>query len=253
VQSAVYEGEVTHVRHEPVRHAFRQRIALLYLDLAELDRVDRVSRLLGVDRRAPASFRREDHFAGANGPLDANVRALVEQRIGRRPEGPIRVLTQPRVFGYVFNPLTLWLCATRDGRGLDAVLAEVTSTPWLERHCYALDLARASEPRCAKRLHVSPFMGMEQEYVFRFDGPGERFAVEIESREAGRRVFDAALALERRELSPSVLRHALVTGALAPARAVAAIHWQALRLWWKGAPLHAHPRHRPHAAPERAA
>jgi hypothetical protein len=234
VESAVYEGVVRHARHAPVRHAFRQRIALLYLDLGELERVDRLSRLLGVERRALASFRRADHFDGGGAPLDASVRALVEQRIGRRPAGPIRVLTQPRVLGHVFNPLSLWLCATPDGRGLDAAVAEVTSTPWRERHGYVLDLTREREPRCAKRLHVSPFMGMDQEYSFRLRGPDARFEVEIESREAGRRIFDASLALERRELSPAVLRRTLALGALAPARALAAIHWQALRLWWKG-------------------
>jgi DUF1365 family protein len=253
VESAIFEGVVRHVRHEPVRHAFRQRIALLYLDLAELDEVGRVSRLLGVERRALASFRRADHFGAGDAPLDATVRALVEARVGRRPEGPIRVLTQPRVLGHVFNPLTLWLCATRDGRGLDALVAEVTNTPWLERHCYVLDLAGAHEARCGKRLHVSPFMGMDQEYTFRFHGPDARFELGIESREAGRRVFDAGLALERRELSPATLRRTLASGALAPARAVAAIHWQALRLWWKGAPFHAHPRHAAASVQERAA
>lgn len=253
MESAIYRGAVRHVRHEPVRHVFRQPIALLYLDLAELDEVGRVSRLLGVERRALASFRRADHFGAGDAPLDATVRALVEARIGRRPEGPIRVLTQPRVLGHVFNPLALWLCATRDGRGLDAVVAEVTNTPWLERHCYVLDLAGAREARCAKRLHVSPFMDMEQEYTFRFRGPDARLDVEIESREAGRTVFAATLALERHELSPAALRRALVSGALAPARAVAAIHWQALRLWLKGAPFRAHPRHAAAAPRERAA
>lgn len=259
MESAIYEGVVRHVRRAPIRHEFRQRVALLYLDLAELDRVARISRLLGVESRALASFRRGDHFGGADVPLDAAVRDLVEARVGRRPGGPIRVLTQPRVLGHVFNPLTLWFCLGRDGRGLDAVVAEVTNTPWLERHCYVLDLASARprrgahEVRAAKRLHVSPFMDMAQEYAFRIHAPGRRLFVDVATERAGERMFSATLALERRELSPAALSRNLATGALVPLRAVAAIHWQALRLWWHGVPFHAHPRHAPAVAQEDAA
>ena len=259
MESAIYEGVVRHVRRAPVRCEFRQRLALLYVDLAELDRVARVSRLLGIEARALASFRGADHFGGADVPLDAAVRGLVEARIGRRPEGPIRVLTQPRVLGHVFNPLTLWFCLARDGHGLDAVVAEVTNTPWLERHCYVLDLAKAAprrgahHARAAKRLHVSPFMDMDQEYAFRIHAPGRRLFVDVTSERAGERVFSATLALERRELSPAVLSRTLATGALVPLRALAAIHWQALRLWLRGAPFHAHPHPARAARPEHAA
>lgn len=259
MESAIYEGVVRHARRSPIRHEFRQRLALLYLDLDELDRVARVSRLLGIERLALASFRGADHLAGSGGALESRLRDRVEAELGRRPTGPIRVLTQPRVLGHVFNPLTLWFCHASDGRALEAVVAEVTNTPWLERHCYVLDVANAPrrhaahEVRAAKRMHVSPFLDMDHEYVFRIRTPGRRLALQIANEQRGRRVFSASLALERRELTPGALRRNLATGALAPARAVAGIHWQALRLWMRGAPFHAHPSHAAAAAQEGAA
>jgi DUF1365 family protein len=259
LESAIYEGAVRHVRHGTVTHAFEQRLALLYLDLAELERVAAVSRWLGVERRALASFRRRDHLGDPGVPLDVAVRDLVESRLGRRPAGPIRLLAQPRVLGHLFNPLALFFCESRGSRVLEAVVAEVTNTPWLERHAYVLDLAAAPaqggtrETRCAKQMHVSPFLDMEQEYAFRIGVPGPRLFVEIANLRAGERVFSATLALERRELTPAALRRNLLRGALAPARNVAAIHWQALRLWLRGAPFHPHPRHAASAAREQAA
>jgi hypothetical protein len=259
VESAIYEGSVRHVRHGRVSRQFEQRLALLYLDLGELERVARVSRWLGVERRALASFRRGDHLGAPDVTLDAAVRDLVEARLGRRPDGPIRLLAQPRVLGHGFNPLALFFCEARGSRALDAVVAEVTNTPWRERHAYVLDLANAParsgtrEARCAKRLHVSPFLDMDQEYTFRIGVPGRRLFVEIANLSAGERVFSAALALERRELTPAALRRNLLLGRLAPARSVAAIHWQALRLWLRGAPFHAHPKHAGGSAREQTA
>jgi len=236
MESCLYEGVVRHVRRAPVRHAFRYRLALLYLDLAELPRA-----LAG----APVSFRRADYFGDPALPLDEAVRVLVDERLGRQPAGPIRLLTLPRVFGHAFNPLSLYFCWDRAGARLDAIVAEVTNIPWRERHEYVLDAqARAGRPlvfRSAKALHVSPFLAMDYTYAWRIRAPGRTLAVSLASERAGERPFAATLALERRELTPAALRRALARQLLVPARVVAAIHWQALRLWWKGVPVHPHP------------
>jgi DUF1365 family protein len=251
VESCIYEGEVRHVRYEPVRHAFHHRLSFLYLDLAELSEVFAGSRLFASERRAAAGFRRADHFGDPRVPLDESVRQLVCERSGRRPEGAIRLLTLPRVLGCAFNPIRLYYCFGRCGSVLEAIVAEVTNTPWRERHCYVLPVTSASHEtdglrfRSPKALHVSPYLPMDHEYEWRLQAPGARLGVAITNLSGGRRVFAAALALERRVLDPASLRRAFWRQTLAPARVVAAIHWQALRLALRGAPFHAHPKWSP--------
>jgi DUF1365 family protein len=250
VESCIYTGRIDHVRHEPVRHAFGYRIAFLYLDLAELPDVFSGSRLFANERRAAASFRRGDHFGDPHVPLDHAVRELVSSRCGFRPDGPIRLLTLPRVLGHAFNPISLYFCWDRDCASLSAIVAEVTNTPWHERHCYVLPVttaARAPETplrfQVGKELHVSPFLEMDYDYDWVIEPPGETLGVSVANLRDGRRVFQADLALRRRALDPAGLREVFWSPTLAPARVVAAIHWQALRLALRGIPFRTHPKH----------
>jgi DUF1365 family protein len=250
VESCIYTGRIDHVRHEPARHAFGYPIAFLYLDLAELPAVFAGSRLFANEKRAPAGFRRSDHFGDPHVPLDLAVRELVAARSGTRPDGPIRLLTLPRVLGRAFNPISLYYCWERDGSALRAIVAEVTNTPWHERHCYVLPVTPAARGpqtalrfRVAKALHVSPFLEMDYDYDWTIEPPGETLGVSVANVRDGRRVFEAGLALRRRELDPRSLRSAFWARTLAPARVVAAIHWQALRLGIRGIPFRSHPRH----------
>jgi DUF1365 family protein len=234
--SAVYEGVVQHRRHSPVEHRFEYRVFLLYLDLDELPDVLSHAPLASASGPALARFKYEDHFGDANA-----VRDLVETREGRRPQGPIRLLTHLRYFGYVFNPVSFYYCFTPDEQ-LDVIVAEVDNTPWGERHLYVLSGNEDLHFRFPKAFHVSPFMGMEQIYDWQFGVPGERLRVEMRSEENGRVVFDARLALRRRELSKAALAQALLRYPAMTARVVGAIYWQALRLWRKGAPFFHHPK-----------
>lgn len=243
MRSCLYEGDLIHVRLGPVPHRFRYRVGLCYLDLAELPEVFRGRWLWGVEGRRPACFRRADHLGDPGVPLDRAVRDLVEARTGSRPGGPIALLTQLRYLGYVFNPVSFFYCFDAAGSSVEAIVAEVTNTPWLERHCYVLP--REGEALCfrtPKQFHVSPFQPMEQEYDWRFDEPGERLRVQLANLDSGRAVFRAALDLERREITGASLARALVRRPFATGALTAAIYWQALRLAWKRAPFHAHPR-----------
>ena len=188
--SALYEGWVRHRRHEPVVHEFRYRLYMAYLDLAELPEVlDRVP-LWSARRPAPAWFRRSDYLEVDH-------------------DGPVRLLTHVRAFGHLFNPVSLYYCFDPDGERVERVLAEVTNTPWGERHTYTLD---AMDATIGKALHVSPFLGMDSEYRIRMTTPGEQLRVHMESRRDDRVDFDATLALRRRELSAwPVLRQPLMT------------------------------------------
>jgi len=238
VSSAIYEGTVTHRRRTPVAHAFRYRLFMTYLDLAEVE-----DALRGVPRWL-ARFRRADYLGDPAVPLDAAVRELVEQRLGTRPVGPVRMLAHLRQLGHCFNPVAFYFCFAPDGTQLEAVVAEVTSTPWGERHAYVAAGGGSPElvleSRHAKAMHVSPFMPLEMTYRWRVATPGERLTLSIENRAAdGALVFDAQLALRRRALSRGALLRTLARRPGMTLRVLGAIYVQALRLRLKGAPWHA--------------
>lgn len=247
MQSCLYEGWVRHRRYAPRRHAFRYPLFMLWLDLAELDRVFAGRWLWSARRPNLAWFRRADHLGDPALPLDEAVRAEVQRQTGRRPTGPIRLLTHPRYFGYGFNPISFYYCYDTDGETLEAVVGEVTNTPWQERRIYALDmsdnLGRPQRPefRFAKTLHVSPFLPMDMDYHWRLNLPGERLVVHMDDLLGEATVLDATLVLARREITAASLARVLWRYPLLTAQVVFDIHWQALRLWLKGVPVHAHP------------
>jgi uncharacterized protein len=230
VNSALYEGHVHHRRQAVRNHAFRYRIAMAYIDLDELPEL-----LHGrLTKRAPGlvRFRRRDYLGDPRTPLDDAVRALVHERLGRMPDGPIRLLTTLRSFGHCFNPVSFYYCFAPDGATLDAIVAEVTNTPWGERHAYVTDGAGGEFD---KALHVSPFMPMAQRYTWHASTPGETLKVHIASEQHGDRAFDATLALHRRPLNRRRLAR------LPALRTLALIYGHAVALKLKGVPVQPHP------------
>lgn len=245
--SAVYEGTVRHRRLVPHAHAFRYRMAQLYLDLDELDRVFAGRWLWSVGRRNLAQFRRDDYLAPAALPLADAVRARVAEATGQRPAGPIRLLTHLRYAGYAFNPVSFYYCFAADGRTLECILAEITNTPWKERHAYVLPVGGAQRRgrvlawSFPKTFHVSPFMALARDYDWRFTTPGDDLLVHMDVLRGGKREFDASLALRRLPLTGATLARVLWRYPLMTAQVIGAIHWQALRLWLKRNPVHDHP------------
>lgn len=256
MESCLYEGRIHHRRVRPVEHAFEAPLFMVYLDLEELPEVFRSRWLWSAERPALARFRREDHLGDPRLPLDRALRDLVAERSGRRPRGPIRLLTHLRYFGYVFNPVSFYYCFAPDAARVEAIVAEVTNIPWLERHCYVLvpeapgatggGVGGARDPLrfvTPKRFHVSPFMGMDMRYRWAFQMPDERLMVRIESHhEPGGPLFSASLALARREITSASLARVLVRYPALTAQVVARIYWQAWRLRRKGVPWHDHPQ-----------
>jgi len=241
--SCIYAGTIRHRRLQPAKE-FQHRLAFVYVDLAELPD------LLGGRLLAPGPgllrWRRGDYLGPKSVALDAAVRDRVRELSGTLPQGPIRLLTQLRSFGLCFNPVSFYYCLDPAGERVDCVLAEVTNTPWGERHSYLLGDRRAGSlvltGTFAKQLHVSPFMGMDHVYQARATEPGPTLSVHIESRRQGEAVFDAILALERRELTRAEVARMSARFPLATVRVLALIYGHALGLKLAGARLYPHPR-----------
>jgi hypothetical protein len=244
--SAIYEGWVRHRRLDPVEHAFRYPIFMVYLDLDELPQALDPLRGWSARRPALAWFKRSDHLGPADAPLDQAVRDRVAAETGQRPAGPVRMLTNLRYFGHCFNPVTFFFCFDESGVAVESVLAEVNNTPWGESHAYVIGTDPSASNRVVsgqlqKEFHVSPLMGMDHVYEWRTTVPDEDLQVHIASHQDGVLAFDATLSLERRELAPTVARRMLIRYPAMTAQVVAKIYWQALRLRLKGAPWHPHP------------
>lgn len=238
--SCIYQGTIRHRRSEP-RREFRHPLTMAYLDLDELPGL--IGGRLVSDRPGLLRFRPADYLGRGAAPLDAAVRDRVQELGGSRPAGPIRVLTQLRSFGLCFNPVSFYFCFGGDGERLDAVLAEVTNTPWGERYTYLLPGAGrpVASGRFAKELHVSPFMGMDHVYEARATTPGETLSVHIESQRRGVPVFDATLKLERRELTAAAAARMALGVPPAAVRVLALIYGHAVGLKLAGARVHPHP------------
>lgn len=238
--TALYEGWVGHRRLRPVEHEFRYRVFMAYVDLEDVPERIGPSWLWSTRHPALIRFRAADYLGDAD-----RVRALVDERTGTRPRGPVRLLTHLRCLGHLFNPVSFYYCFDPEGENVEAVVAEVTNTPWGERHAYVL-ATRAGDgtvrERVDKVFHVSPFMAMDHEYELSLTAPGERLGVDIVSRRDGEVHFDATLQLERHALDAAGLRRVLRRQPAPTLAVVARIYANAVRLKLKGAPYFPHPR-----------
>jgi hypothetical protein len=237
--SCFYDGAVMHRRYRPFSHRFAYRVFSLYVDLDELPAIGRQCKLLSHNRWNIMSFRDRDH-----GPRDGTpLRPWIEAELARAgiggPFGAVRILCFPRLFGYVFNPISVWFCHRRDG-SLAATLYEVSNT-FGEHHCYLIPSTAepsanaAMEQACPKLFYVSPFVSMGAHYRFRLRVPDDRLQFGIFAAGAEGAIMTAVHNGRRRALTLANAVSLLLARPLMTFKVIAAIHWQALRLWLKGA------------------
>lgn len=243
--SALYVGTVRHRRREPARHEFRYRTYQVLLDLDEIGLLARRIPWMGYNGAGLTSFHDTDHLGARHAPVREKLAAWLDARGVALGDDRVLLLTNLRVLGHVFNPVSYFFCLAPDG-SLRRVIAEVNNT-FGDTLCYLLEDLRPRGRRAfaassRKRLHVSPFIGMEDiSYEWLLTPPGPRLTVHIDETRRGDKFFDATLDMERRPLTSRTLAAAMLRHPLTPLHTVLRIHWQAVKLWWKRVPVHRRP------------
>ncbi len=250
LQSCIYRGTIRHRRRTPVTNAFKFPAYMMYVDLEELGEIFQRRLLWSISRPAPARFMREDHLKKLGVELSLREAAIETLRThGVHKEiGPIRLLTQFRHFGFEMNPVSFFYCFDLDGERVEAIIAEVNNTPWGEQHIYVIPAnGEESEPqkrividRLRKAFHVSPFMPMDMEYRMLFTVPQTSLGVKMQNFQSGERKFDVSMLLERVPINGWSLNWILLRFPLMTVQVFAGIYWQALKLYFKGAPFYSH-------------
>lgn len=244
MDSATATGRVWHRRVTPKPHRFIYRTSYALIDVDCVEALYARSRLWSVERFNLVTFRRADYLR----PQDRSLREAVVDRVdedaGYRPNGRIYLLAHPRQWGLNFNPVSFYFCLDEQG-GMAAIVAEVHNTPWNERHAYVLDCRGQAGPEYRfefdKAFHVSPFMPMDIRYFWRIRVEDDRLDVHMRLTRAGRECFSAGMRLALEPMTAGSMRRMPLQFPLMTLKVVAAIYWQALRLWLKKVPFYSHP------------
>lgn len=228
--SAIYKGTVNHRRFTPKLHSFDYSYCMWLVDVDELESLCKSHLLVGKGRFSPISIRLSDHIEDETDPIHfkQRIKQKVKELGGQWQGDKLLMMTQVRMFGLYFSPVNFMFCY--DGDECRYMLAEVSNTPWGEKHWYLVDLL---EPETEKDFHVSPFMPIEQKYKWRVKLPEQQFMAHIENWQQNK-VFDATVRLTQVAISPSSLVKVLMRFPVIALSTVGAIYWQAAKMFAKG-------------------
>ena len=220
---------------------------MAYVDISSLASIMKTSLLWNINKPAIVSFKRKDYHGDPSIGLESAVRKTLFEKTGKQFNGPIRLLTHLRYFGHCFNPVSFYYCFDDKDKKVEAIMAEVTNTPWKERHTYVIHEKSETDKKMSftatpkKQFHVSPFWGMDHDYEWFFSNPEEGLNVIMKNYKDGEKVFNVALSLKIQAFNSKGLIKAVLRFPLATLVVVYRIHWQALMLLIRRAPFFTHP------------
>ena len=246
IKNYIYKGSIRHRRFTPVIQSFNYSIFMTFFDINKIESIFKKSILWNVNKFGLMSFQRKDYHGDPNISLDLAVRQTIYQEKGIKIEGPIRILTHLRYFGYCFNPVSFYYCYDKNDSQVELIMAEVTNTPWNERHCYFIKNKKNKnfKENLKKKFHVSPFWGMDHDYQWMFTEPKDNLNVHMVNFKKGDKIFDATLELSNKidmsfkKLIINTFKYPFIT-----LITYLRIHFQALILLIKGATFHNHPKY----------
>jgi DUF1365 family protein len=244
ISSAIYEGVVAHSRLQPKKHSFHYKVFMMYIDLTNSQQLFEKSWFWSLYKFNLACFLRKDYLGDKDVPLVDAVKSKVEKETGNRPQGRVCVLTNFRYFGYINNPISCYYCFDADDN-LEFLVAEVTNTPWGERHAYVIpcnDKTGYISDEFTKQHHVSPFMPMELQYSWKSTLPEEQLKIFIDLYHENEKCFFASLLLKRKALSRANLNRVMILYPFMTMKVLLGIYWQAFLLWIKKIPFYPNPR-----------
>lgn len=244
--SGVFKGWVNHRRLYPTAHEFSYSVFMFYLNI---DEIEQMSFLNTSSRKwnlfKPWIWKREDYFDGSSQPLREIICQWVSSQGYTPTSGPITLLTNVRCFGYLINPISVYFMFDNDGENIKYIIAEVTNTPWGERKHYLIhcdDNNRVENYLFDKAMHVSPFHGMDLQYVWRSNVTEKQLDIHLLCNRDDERVFDATLSLQRQSFSKNRLKKLFVEHPCMTMKVVWGIYWQAFKLFLKKVPIFPHPK-----------
>ena len=243
----IYKGSIRHRRFTPFLNIFNYNTFMVFFDIRKIENIFNKSFLFSTNKFAIASYLRSDYHGDKGKSLDWSVRNTIKNETGIEINGPIRLLTHLRYFGYCFNPVSFYYCYNKNDTKLKMIMAEVTNTPWNERHCYFITNKKNKNfnQNHKKEFHVSPFWEMDHDYNWNFSIPDKSISIHMQNFKNSNRVFDATLSLKNRvkltktNLFFHSLRYPFIT-----LMVFFRIHAQALKLWVKGATFYDHPKYK---------
>ena len=234
MNSCIYNGEVTHTRFKPVRHFLKYKTFSLLIDLDEINILDKSIGIFSHNKFNIFSFYDKDHGDRDGGNLKEWVILNMKKFNIKENITNVKVLCYPRIFGYVFNPLSIFYCYEKDK--LKAIFYEVKNT-FNEQHTYIFKIKNNEEivQKCKKKFYVSPFMDMETYYNFKLKNPNDKLSVFIKQTDAEGAILTATQTGDKKEFNLKQLAINFLKYPLMTIKIIGSIHYEALLLWKKGA------------------